>query len=296
MRQLHLLIAVAAAWLAMAPASSAWGRTYLADPGSAWAVREADGLCLLEQPVRDFGAIRFVGAPGVPLRLEVLGHRAVFAEGAVTVSRVAPPWHPEHPQRTVIGETSQRAGSAVLIGEPLATRALMALYEGFETHLEHPAWYGGQADLRIGNEHLRGRYEEFARCLQDATAQGWSAFERTRIEYQAAQTTISEAGRARLAQVAEYVLADPAVVRIYVDGHTDASGPARANLLLSRQRAEAVAAYLMECGVPEQRLVVRYHGAQYPVVSGDDEDARAENRRTTIRLERHWPDAEVAAR
>jgi outer membrane protein OmpA-like peptidoglycan-associated protein len=293
-RQLNLPIALVAAVLAVMPPWPAAGHSDVAE--AVWTVRQTDGLCLLERPVRDFGAIRFVGAPGVSLRLEVLGHRALFAEGAVTVSQVAPPWHPQHPQKTIIGETTQRAGSAVLIGEPLATRALMALYEGFEAHLEHPAWYGGEADIRIGNEFLRGRYGEFASCLQDATAQGWSAFERTRIEYGAAEVDIPEAGRARLAQVAQYLLADSAVVRVYVDGHTDASGPARANLLLSRQRAELVADYLVECGVPRQRLVVRYHGAQYPVASGADEQTRSENRRTTVRLERHWPDAEVASR
>lgn len=289
MRAFSVLIALLAAGLPVA-------QPHAQGLGTPWTVREADGLCMLEQPIRDFGAIRFVGAPGVPLRLEVLGHRELFAAGPVTVYRVAPPWHPHHPERQALGETSQRAGSAVLIGEPLATQALMALYDGYEAHVQHAAWYGGEADIRIGNEYLRGRYEAFARCLQDATARGWSAFERTRIEYSSDEVEISDHDRARLAQVAEYALADPAVVRIYVDGHTDDVGPKHANLVLSRRRAEAVARHLMDEGVPKARIVVRYHGSQYPVANDDSDAARAENRRTTVRLERQWPDAEVAAR
>lgn len=289
MRPLILLIAV----LAAAPAVA---QPFVHGVGVSWQVREADGLCMLEQSARDFGVVRFVGAPGVPLRLELLGHREVFAAGPVALHQVAPPWHPAHPHQESLGVSEQRAGSSVLIGDPLATRVLMALYDGYEARVSHAAWYGGEAAIRIGNEYLRSHYEEFARCLQDATARGWSAVERTRIEYSSDQVVPSEADRERLRQVAEYVLADPAVRRIYVDGHTDDVGADYANLALSKRRAEAVAEFLEACGVDESRVVVRYHGSQYPVAGGDSEGARAENRRTTVRLERVWGDAGVAAR
>ncbi len=275
-----------AAGVALAPAS-------VHGVDGSWSVSEGDGFCRLEQSVRDFGVIRFVGAPGTPLRLEVLGHRDVFAAGSVGVYRVAPPWHPAHPERVELGASEQRAGSSVIISEPLATRVLMALYQGYETHLQHGAWYGGKADVRIGNEHLRSEYETFARCLRDATALGWSTFERTRIEHASDQAALSADDRRRLQQVADYVLADEAVTRVFVDGHTDAVGSDRANLALSKRRAEAVADYLAGCGVPGDRLVVRYHGSQYPVARAASEAAHAENRRTTVRLERDW---EVAAR
>ncbi len=256
-----------------------------------WTFRETSGLCVLEQAVRDYGTVRFVGSPGGAVRLEVLGHRRVFADGPVTLYRVAPPWHPEHPHRESLGEARQRAGSGVLIGEPLATRVLMALYQGFEAHLQHAAWYGGEVDVPIANVHLRPRYEVFARCLRGAAAQGWSAFERTRIEHGAGAAVLSPADQARLRQVAEYVRADPEVSRVYVDGHSDSLGTPRGNLELSRRRAEAVATFLRDCGVPDERLVVRYHGAQYPVADNDDPAGRAENRRTTVRLERNWSTA-----
>lgn len=282
--------------IAALTAGYAAGQPFVHGLGVSWSVREADGLCMLEQSARDFGVIRFVGAPGVPLRLELLGHREVFADGPVGLYRVAPPWHPEHPDERSLGVSEQRAGSSVLVPDPLATRVLMALYDGFEAHVQHAAWYGGDAAIRIGNEHLRGEYEAFARCLEDATARGWSAFERTRIEYPTDAQGLSDADRTRLRQVAEYLLADPAVSRVFIDGHTDDVGPDHANLALSKRRAEAVAAYLRRSGVPDSRLVVRYHGSAYPVAAGDSEAARAENRRTTVRLERDWPEGDMAAR
>lgn len=243
-------------------------------------------MCMLEQAVKDFGTVRFVGTPGNPLRLELLGHRDVFAAGDVALARVTPPWHPDYPDEQTLGETDQRAGSMLLVPDPLATRVLMSLYDGYEAHVEHATWYGDSAGLRIGNVYLRPHYEAFAACLRDATAAGWSAFERTRIEHASNDVALGEADRQRLRRLAEYVLADPRVIRVYVDGHTDDVGGRWSNLALSRERAEAVAGYLTDCGVPRDVLVVRYHGGQYPVARGDDDATRARNRRTTVRLER----------
>ncbi len=262
--------------------------------GDSWSVRQANGLCLLENTVTDFGTIRFVGAPGTPVRLEVLGHRDMFAAGAVGLYRVAPPWHPLHPSRETIGAADQRAGSSLLVADPLATQVLMALYDGYEAHLRHAAWYGGEADVRISNTHLRRHYEDFARCLRSPAADGWSSYERTRIEYDSAQVDLREPDRERLRQVAAYVREDSQVTQIYVDGHTDDVGAAFGNLQVSRRRAEQVAAFLRQCGVPGDRIVVRYHGDKYPVERPDSDEARARNRRTTVRLERAWP--EVANR
>lgn len=264
--------------------------------GASWTFRQEQGLCLLEQQVRDFGTVRFVATPGAPLRLEVLGHRAVFAQGAVHLVKVAPPWHPDHPVREALGETGQQAGSGVLVADPLATRVLMALYDGFETRLSHAAWYGGDTAVRIAGVNLRPRYEDFARCMRNATAEGWSAVERSRIEYPSGGAGLSDAARTRLRHVAEYVLSDPGITRIYVDGHTDNQGDRFSNASLSRQRAEAVAAYLESVGVADELLVVRYHGGQYPVADNATESGRAENRRTTVRLERSWGEGDVATR
>lgn len=283
------LIRLLAACAALAAASS-HALPFGGGSEDTWTVRQTDGLCLLERPVADFGVIRFAGAPGTAVRLEVLGHRDVFAGGPVGLYRVAPPWHPSYPSRHSIGLAQQRAGSSLLVADPLATTVLMALYEGYEAHLQHTAWYGGEADIRISNAHLRAHYEDFARCLRSATADGWSTYERTRIEYDPAETGLDENDRMRLRRVAAYVLEDSAVTRVYVDGHTDDIGPAYGNLQVSRRRAEAVAAFLRQCGVPARHIVVRYHGDKYPVARPDSDAARARNRRTTVRLERAWPD------
>ena len=76
----------------------------------------------------------------------------------------------------------------------------------------------------------------------------------------------------------------PVVLR----GHTDSGGDDRANLRASRARAEAVAAWLVEHGVDDDRIEVIAMGEQNPVAPNalpdgePNESGRAKNRRVEI--------------
>jgi len=70
-----------------------------------------------------------------------------------------------------------------------------------------------------------------------------------------------------------------------VEGHTDASGSADANLELSRARARSVRDFLIENGhVPAARVSSEGYGESRPVASNDTEDGQARNRRIDVRL------------
>ncbi len=75
---------------------------------------------------------------------------------------------------------------------------------------------------------------------------------------------------------------------ISVDGHTD-SIPIRtlryeSNWHLSTARALAVAYYLIQHGVPEQRIIVRGFGPQRPIAPNSTPEGRARNRRVELVL------------
>ena len=67
---------------------------------------------------------------------------------------------------------------------------------------------------------------------------------------------------------------------LVIAGHTDAVGSDQRNLQLSRQRAQAVRAYLVERGVAPDRLIAKGYGEAYPVASNDTEADRELNRRS----------------
>ncbi len=76
-------------------------------------------------------------------------------------------------------------------------------------------------------------------------------------------------------------------VAVRVVGHTDDVGDRAHNLVLSRDRAQAVADYLVRHGIASHRLEVEGVGPDQPLVPNVDERARARNRRIEFVLVPH---------
>ena len=71
---------------------------------------------------------------------------------------------------------------------------------------------------------------------------------------------------------------------IQVGGHTDSTGSERYNMLLSQNRAQAVANELLGFGVEQVRLDVVGFGQTQPIASNATASGRAENRRVELIL------------
>ena len=71
---------------------------------------------------------------------------------------------------------------------------------------------------------------------------------------------------------------------LLIDGHSDRSGPARANRRTSLQRADAVRAYLAQRGVPASAMTTAGHGEERPIVATEDGVREPQNRRVEIRF------------
>ena len=69
---------------------------------------------------------------------------------------------------------------------------------------------------------------------------------------------------------------------IRVEGHTDNTGDANANMKLSNQRALAVKKYLMDNAIAAGRVEAKGMGQSQPIASNDTEEGRAQNRRIDV--------------
>ena len=69
---------------------------------------------------------------------------------------------------------------------------------------------------------------------------------------------------------------------ITIAGHTDSTGNDAINNPLSQQRAQSVAAYLVQRGVNGSRLSPVGYSSRQPIASNDTEVGRAQNRRVEI--------------
>jgi outer membrane protein OmpA-like peptidoglycan-associated protein len=72
-----------------------------------------------------------------------------------------------------------------------------------------------------------------------------------------------------------------------IAGHTSGIGTPEYNMALSQRRAEAVRAYLVSRGVPDNRLTPRGYGEANPMYPNDTEGRNWRNRR--VELRRMWP-------
>ncbi|MDL2269734.1 OmpA family protein [Desulfosarcina sp. OttesenSCG-928-A07] len=71
---------------------------------------------------------------------------------------------------------------------------------------------------------------------------------------------------------------------ILVGGHTDSTGSASYNQLLSERRANHVRDQLINRGVPSSRITGMGYGATLPVATNDTAEGRQMNRRVEIRI------------
>ena len=87
--------------------------------------------------------------------------------------------------------------------------------------------------------------------------------------------------RANLQRVVDFVQKDPSR-SVLIEGHTDGSGSANANQVLSQRRADAVKNALVEEGVDASRLSAAGVGEDRPVADNSSDEGRAKNRRVEI--------------
>ncbi len=76
-------------------------------------------------------------------------------------------------------------------------------------------------------------------------------------------------------------------IRIHIDGHTDNVGSAGYNEALSGHRCRAVANYLVQLGLSEDRISWRAHGGKNPIADNTTEKGRSLNRRVEFILKRN---------
>jgi outer membrane protein OmpA-like peptidoglycan-associated protein len=104
------------------------------------------------------------------------------------------------------------------------------------------------------------------------------------VFFQGGSAELTDTAIERLDAVADYLIHDANISTAYVEGHSDAAGETGRNFELSKQRAEAAYNYLLQRGVNESKLKLRYYGQRRPIASNKTASGRAKNRRVSLRL------------
>ncbi len=96
--------------------------------------------------------------------------------------------------------------------------------------------------------------------------------------FETGQYALADKSRTELDRLAAFMQANP-TVKIDISGHTDDTGEAAANLVLSQKRAQSVVTYLTKAGVATDRIRAIGYGKTRPLVPNTTEENRQLNRR-----------------
>jgi OmpA-OmpF porin, OOP family len=102
------------------------------------------------------------------------------------------------------------------------------------------------------------------------------------VQFAVDSANILPESNALLTEIADALIHNPRIKRIEVQGHTDNSGNADRNKVLSEERASAVRTWLTSHGVTPDRLVAKGYGQAKPLVPNVTAANKARNRRVQL--------------
>ena len=108
-----------------------------------------------------------------------------------------------------------------------------------------------------------------------------TAFEN--LEFKSGKDVIKDASHSSLNDLADVLLKKPEW-KLQIAGHTDNTGGAQTNLILSKKRAQAVKKFMISKGVEASRLSVLYFGEKDPVADNNTAEGRQKNRRVEMTI------------
>ncbi len=127
------------------------------------------------------------------------------------------------------------------------------------------------------------QYTEIERDLYLVPLRANETVKLANVFFDFAQSTLREESLPELDRLVVLLRAKPTMV-IELHGHTDNVGSDEANKSLSKERVEAVKAYLVQNGIEQKRLRTVGYGKSKPVAPNDTEEGRQQNRRVEFKI------------
>jgi outer membrane protein OmpA-like peptidoglycan-associated protein len=245
-------------------------------------------VCTLSHTVPLYGTVRFEGRAGGKLDFAVQVLRRPAKAGVAQLASLAPAWKHDTPA-LALGQVSVADGAEpIRFDRPLAWRLLAELEKGMFPTFTYQDWADGRDEVTVAISavNVKPALGEFLGCLDGLLSYDFSAVQKTLVNFAFGSAALGPEARGVLDRVAEYLLADPAVSGVLIEGHTDNVGFRRYNERLSRQRSEAVRDYLVKKGIAREKFTLRSQGETKPLASNRTESGRAVNRRVIVLLTR----------
>lgn len=231
----------------------------------AWQAQVENGKLLLQGSVPSeeakaqmlVAARAAFGDNGINDQLTIDNNLPVF-QGAGAISDVFA-WLKQHTTTglTVAANSMTFTGS---VGEPFIADLAVKIH----------TWFGGGISLDVSA--IEPTVVPAAKALQ----LGLKNF-RINVEFDTGTATLRPSAKEELNTLAQALKAQP--IKGEIEGHTDNTGDYDSNLALSKQRSQAVKAYLVKRGVDASTLKATGYGQDYPIADNNTQQGQQRNRR-----------------
>ncbi len=115
-----------------------------------------------------------------------------------------------------------------------------------------------------------------------ATAQPTTVCAEIDVKFDFDKSAIKPAFTTELERFADFIKMHPSIHEVFINGHTDSTGPVEYNMGLSKRRAASVRDYLIQkSGLGAEKLSIQWFGPKDPVSPNTSKAGRAQNRRAT---------------
>jgi|GEM_PF-398144 len=281
------------------PSSRAIGTTkiYAADILNAdWKTQSGSFSCVLTHHIEGFGNAVFSRKTGSGEIFYLTPQGSVvFPRGAASIDTLPPAWRsdaiPVH-----LGDVTAVAGDKPVKLAPTAFAPLLSQLTG-EMKIMFTSASSVNADqdtstsasgvmrVVLDPKNFSSAYKSYQQCLDVLIPYTFAQVSSVLLHYSEKAEGLNATHKTELNKVARYVKADPSVLGVLIDAHSDNQGSPEENDAISKQESEWVSAYLVLQGVDAEKITARWHGDKFPVGNNKTEDGRLQNRRITVRLE-----------
>ncbi|MCW8409129.1 OmpA family protein [Legionella sp. PATHC035] len=196
----------------------------------------------------------------------------------------SPMWKPAGPT-ALAGQLTVKPGEyGIYLRRDSTLKLLTFLLKGYEPNFIYRAETGMSTTIALSPIGFQKPYSRYQECIGNLLPFDYQQIRESVFHYNEDDRELTDAYKNQLRRIARYVDADPQIQQIRVVGYADANGRKGYNNAISEDRARVVKKYLLQLGVPKEKLHVTWVGELYPIARNDTDAGRAANRRVEITL------------
>lgn len=202
----------------------------------------------------------------------------------VQISAISPVWKPQGRTYPIIKTFIKPGPYAIFLSTSPTLQLLTYLSQGYQANFNYNSELGFKITLSLSPIHFQKVYAQYQRCISQLLPFDYERVKESVFHFGVEDRELTQEDKEQLRRIARFVEADPQIEKIRVFGYTDDRGRKGYNNAISQLRAQAVKDYLIELGVPQEKLYVTWWGELKPIGRNDTEAGRAENRRVVVNL------------